>query len=172
MAALAREGLGARLAAVTTRLMKPLSLRRLTEAERRLAAEVFGSGIDAGRVTVLAIPVWNRAFVAGPGFIVWPAATAPADFTLSELDLQAVFVHELTHVWQAQNGVGLLRAKLKAGDRDESYAYDLERGPAFSALNIEQQAMVVEDAFRLSRGGVAPHPAALYAEARANWRRA
>ncbi len=37
-------------------------------------------------------------------------------------------------------------------------------------MNIQQQAMVVEDAFRLSRGGEAPHPAGLYAAASAHWR--
>ena len=46
----------------------------------------------------------------------------------------------------------------------------MERGTGRHALNIEQQAMVVEDAFRLSRGGVAPHPQALYAAASAHWR--
>ena len=153
--------------------MKPLSLRRLTPGERGLAAEMFGDGLEAGRVRILALPAWNRAFVAGPGLIVWPAATVRADFAAEEVPLgvQAVFVHELTHVWQAQHGVALLLAKLKAGDSDASYAYDLEDGRPFAAMNIEQQAMVVEHAFLASRGGVTPHPAPLYAEASTHWRR-
>ncbi len=152
--------------------MKPFAVRRLTAAERALAAEVFGAGLDAARVRILALPVWNRAFVAGPGLIVWPARSAPRDFAEAPLHRQATFVHELTHVWQAQNGVHLLIAKLRAGDSDAAYAYDLEQGPAFAALNIEQQAMVVEHAFVASRGGRTPHPAALYAETRGNWWRA
>ena len=152
--------------------MKPFAVRRLTPGERALAAEVFGGGLDAARVRILALPVWNRAFVAGPGLIVWPAASAPRDFADAPLRRQAVFVHELTHVWQAQNGVLLLLAKLKAGDSARAYAYDLERGPEFARLNIEQQAMVVEHAFLASRGGPTPHPAKLYAEAAAHWRRA
>ncbi|WP_293474869.1 hypothetical protein [Phenylobacterium sp.] len=151
--------------------MKPFAVRRLTADERGLAVEVFGDGLDGGRVRILAIPVWNRAFVAGPALIVWPAATAPRDFAREPLAAQAVLVHELTHVWQAQNGIGLLRAKLRAGDGAASYAYDLECGPAFAALNIEQQAMVVEHAFVASRGGRTPHPAALYAEVASAWRR-
>ena len=153
-------------------LMPPMSLRRLTLGERVLAAEVFGDGIDAGRVRLFAIPVWDRAFVASGRLMVWPAAGARPDFAdpATPLDDQAVFVHELTHVWQAQNGIRLLLAKLRAGDRPASYAYDLAAGPGFARLNIEQQAMVVEDAFRLSRGGVAPHPAHLYAEAAVHWR--
>jgi len=153
---------------------KPLSLRRLTPGERALAAEVFGAGLEASRVRILALPFWRRAFVAGPGLIVWPAAALPADFAAPEVPLrtQAVFVHELTHVWQAQNGVRLLLAKIKAGDGPASYAYDLERGPGFLRMNIEQQAMVVEHAFLASRGGETPHPPALYAEVRRLWWRA
>ncbi|WP_240606383.1 hypothetical protein [Phenylobacterium kunshanense] len=157
-----------------SRTAKPFRLRRLSPGERALAAEVFGAGLDAGRVRILALPLWRRAFVAGPGLIVWPAASLPADFAASEVPLraQAVFVHELTHVWQAQNGVRLLLAKIKAGDSAASYAYDLERGPGFLAMNIEQQAMVVEHAFLASRGGETPHPASLYVEARHIWWRA
>jgi len=152
--------------------MKPLTLRRLTEGERGLAAEMFGPALDARRVRILALPVWSRAFVAGPALMVWPAAQAAADFSAAALGVQAVFVHELTHVWQAQQGVGLLRAKLRAGDSAASYAYDLAAGPAFPALNIEQQAMVVQDAFLSRRGQSTPHPAKLYADAASSWRSA
>ncbi|MBL8771683.1 MAG: hypothetical protein JNK30_09905 [Phenylobacterium sp.] len=150
--------------------MKPLAVRRLTAGERALGAEVFGEALDTDRVRILALPAWNRAFVTGTRLVVWPAATAPLDFTDEPLRRQAVFVHELTHVWQAQRGVVLLLAKIKAGDGAAAYAYDLERGPAFARLNIEQQAMVVEHAFIASRGGETPHPAELYAAAAANWR--
>lgn len=159
---------------MTSSRLKPFAVRPLAQGERALAAEVFGAGLDAARVRILAIPVWNRAFVAGPGLVVWPAASLPADFSAADVPLrvQAVFVHELTHVWQAQNGVSLLLAKIKAGDSARSYAYDLNGGVEFLAMNIEQQAMVVEHAFVASRGGETPHPAPLYAAASAHWRAA
>ena len=53
-----------------------------------------------------------------------------------------------------------------------SYAYDLSISPEFAALNIEQQAMVVEHAFLATRGGRTPHPPEAYAALRAQWRRA
>jgi hypothetical protein len=87
--------------------------RRLAAGECALAARVFGQDLDAGRVRLLAVPLWSRAFVAGGG----PAA----------------------------------------------YAYDLAAGVRFAALNLEQQAMVVEDAFRRLNGLAAPHAADLYA---------
>lgn len=152
--------------------MRPLSFRRLTAGERALAVEMFGAGLDAARVRILALPVWRRAFVAGPALIVWPAAEAALDFAAAPLRQQAVFVHELTHVWQAQHGVPLLLAKLKAGDGARSYAYELSGDVEFTRLNIEQQAMVVEHAFLAAHGAVTPHPAELYAKARTAWRRA
>jgi hypothetical protein len=152
--------------------MKPLQLRPLGAAERALAAEVFGAGLDCGPMRVLALPVWRRAFVAGPCLMVWPAASARADFSLAPLSAQAMFVHELAHLWQAQNGVGLLRAKLRAGDGAAAYAYDRAGVQDFAALNIEQQAMVIEHAFLASHGAKTPLPAHIYAEAQAGWRRA
>ncbi|WP_372781132.1 hypothetical protein [Phenylobacterium sp.] len=150
--------------------MPPLTRRRLTAAERRMGEEMFGAGLDADRVRILALPVWRRAFVAGPGLIVWPAAEAAQDFGAAPLGLQATFVHELAHVWQAQRGVFLPLAKLRAGDSAASYAYDLVSGPAFSELNIEQQATVVEHAFLAARGIKAPFAAHLYGQAAPGWR--
>lgn len=152
--------------------MKHLMIRPLTAGEQALAVEMFGAGFDARRVRLVSIPFWNRAFVAGPRLIVWPAATVRADFAAPDVPLttQAVFVHELTHVWQAQNGVSLILAKIKAGDRPSAYAYDLE-GSEFPQMNIEQQAMVVEHAFLASRGGKAPHPPQSYASRVSHWRR-
>ena len=150
--------------------MPPLTLRHLTEAEGRLAVEMFGAGLDAARVRLLSIPIWPRAFVAGSRLIVWPAAEAFADFGDAPLRQQATFVHELTHVWQAQRGIFLPLAKLRAGDSGASYAYDLAAGPPFGELNIEQQAMVVEHAFLAARGIKAPFAVHLYAEAASAWR--
>jgi hypothetical protein len=147
-------------------------LRRLTAAEQALGREMFGDGLELDRLRILAVPLWRRAFVAGPQLMIWPAAALPADFGASPLPLQGVFIHELTHVWQAQRGVGLLAAKLKAGDSARAYAYDLTVQGDFAALNIEQQAMVVEHAFLSARGGLAPHPPDLYAQASLGWRRA
>jgi hypothetical protein len=152
--------------------MKPLSVRRLTPAERALASEMFGDALHSDDIRLFAIPLWPRAFVAGPSLIVWPARDLPADFGAAPLRAQATFVHELTHVWQAQNGVRLIPAKLRAGDNAAAYAYDLAADTDFAALNIEQQAMVVEHAFLASRGRPTPFAAELYANAASGWRRA
>ncbi|HMP63053.1 MAG TPA: hypothetical protein PKA17_08235 [Phenylobacterium sp.] len=142
--------------------MTPLSLRPLTPGEAALGGGVFGQGLSPGPVRLLALPLWRRAFAAGPRLLVFPDALALADFSTAPLPLQGLFVHELTHVWQAQNGIGLLRAKLRAGDGPSAYAYDLCDGRGFCELNIEQQAMIVQHAFLASRGQACPHPALSY----------
>jgi len=152
-------------------LMRPGAFRKLSSGERALVDEVFGGTVATGRVRIFAVPVWNRAFVAGGGLIVWPARTAAQDFATAPLEEQAVFVHEIMHVWQAQTGVNLILGKLRAGDGAQAYSYDLTGDRDFSSLNIEQQAMIVQDAFLAARGGFAPHESHAYSVILATWRR-
>lgn len=142
-------------------------IRALTAGEQALAEEAFGGSLILETVRFLQAPwPFNRAFVAGRWFardwIVWPGRTLPADLALAPLRLQATFIHELTHVWQAQQGVNLLTGKLRAGDRPSSYAYPVGMDCGWADLNIEQQAMVVEHRFRLSRGQQTPGDQAFY----------
>lgn len=155
--------------AATDLRMAPLRARRLTPGERDLCESVFGGGLDVRRVRLVSLPVWPRPFVPSGGLIVWPAAAALADFAAAPLWLRSVFVHELVHVWQAQNGVFLPFAKLKAGDGERAYAYDLADGRPFSVLNIEQQAMVIQHAYLAAGGGAAPFESAAYARILAAW---
>jgi hypothetical protein len=131
--------------------MKPLALRWLTEGEQALVRAVFGAGVrHPERVRILAQPVFPRPFTPGSAGIVYPVAESLTDFAHAPLPDQATFVHEMTHVWQAQHGVLLPLAKLRAGDSDAAYRYDLDR-QAFPQMNIEQQARVVEHHFVLQR---------------------
>lgn len=143
--------------------MSRMRLRPLTAAERDLARDLFDAGLETDRLRVFCNPFWNRAFVVGPQLISWPASRFEACFAAASLATRALLVHELVHVWQAQNGVNLLLGKLRAGDGPAAYLYQLDGQTRFEALNIEQQAMVVEHAYRLSQGGAAPYDAADYA---------
>lgn len=149
--------------------MAPLRWRALTAGERTLCRQVFGEGLDPGRVRIFSLPLWPRPFVPNGRIIVWPAASALADFAEAPLWLRSVLVHELVHVWQAQTGVFLPLAKLKAGDGRAAYAYDLDDGRNFSQLNIEQQAMVVQHAYMAAGGGAAPHDIQAYARILEAW---
>ena len=142
-------------------------IRPLTDGERALATEAFGDALHLDAIRFLTAP-WplDRAFVPGRWFgrdwIVWPARTLPPDIMSAPLPLQALLIHELTHVWQAQQGVNLLTGKIRAGDRPSSYEYPVGMACHWDGLNIEQQAMVVEHRFRLSRGGRVPADHAFY----------
>ena len=143
-------------------LMPPLQLRRLTPGERELCDEVFHGALDPEPVRLFAVPgprqlmrpfvpgevLWSRRY-----WIVFPRFEACVDFAQAPLTHQARFVHELVHIWQAQRGVDLLKAKWKAG-----YEYRLVPGCRWEGFNIEQQAMIVEDAYRLVRGGRPRYP--------------
>lgn len=141
--------------------------RALTEGERALARSQFGEAVVLDRVRLLPSPrPFNRAFVPGRWFgrdwIVWPGLGLADDLSRGPLAVQAMLIHELVHVWQAQQGVNLLLAKLRAGDSHASYRYPLDPGCGWEALNIEQQAMAVEHRFLLSRGGRVPADGAFY----------
>ena len=140
-------------------------VRALTPGEAALAQEAFGDALRLDRIRLIGSP-FSRAFVAGRWFgrdwIVWPRRSLLADFTDVVPGLQGLLVHELTHVWQAQQGVNLLIAKLKAGDRAASYAYVADDGCQWSCLNIEQQAMVMEHRFHACRGSHTPGDRAFY----------
>ncbi|MBU1540770.1 MAG: hypothetical protein KKC29_01825 [Alphaproteobacteria bacterium] len=142
-------------------------IRGLTPGERGLAVEAFGDALAPEGVRFLPAPwPFDRAFVPGRWFgrdwIVWPRRTLPPDIAAAPLRLQALLVHELTHVWQAQQGVNLLTGKLRAGDRPSSYHYPVGVDCDWGSLNIEQQAMIVEHRFRLSRGQKTPADAGFY----------
>ncbi|MEI6440217.1 MAG: hypothetical protein WCO83_08430 [Alphaproteobacteria bacterium] len=149
--------------------MSPGKFRKLTPGEVELARLVFGDQLDAGKVTIFALPIWNRAFVTGRHLMVWPAATASLDFSTAPLQVKSVFIHELTHVWQAQSGVNLILAKLAAGDGHRAYAYDLSENCAFQSLNIEQQAMIIQHAFLAAHGEETPFKFHAYSVVLADW---
>lgn len=140
-------------------------VRALTQAEAALAREAFGAALSVEPIRLIGWP-FRRAFVAGRWFgrdwIVWPYRELVEDFGAASTRVQGVLVHELTHVWQAQQGVNLLFAKLRAGDSAASYAYRAEPRCQWEALNIEQQAMVMEHRFHCRRGGPTPGDRAFY----------
>jgi hypothetical protein len=142
-------------------------IRALTDGERRLVRREFGEALDLDPVRLLATPwPFDRAFVPGRWFgrdwVLWPDRSLPADFAAAPVGLQAVLVHELVHVWQAQSGVNLLTGKLRAGDGQAAYRYPASRC-GWDGLNIEQQAMAVEHRFRAARGQGVPIDAGHYA---------
>ncbi len=128
--------------------------RPLNERELTLARSVFGNAIDYRRVRID-----DRSF-AGPrqgGFCYvsfhhinsWGRMTDP------------VLIHELVHIWQYQQvGAAYIPMALKAQRSVEGYNYGglpaleiaREEGGGLDDFNLEQQADIIEDYFRLRCG--------------------
>ncbi len=147
--------------------MQQPRIRPLAAGEAVLAREVFGDDLRLDLIRFLAAPwPFTRAFVPGRWFgrdwIVWPGRGLLPDLSAGPVAAQAVLIHELVHVWQAQQGLNLILGKIQAGDGPAAYAYPLDYGCDWTRLNIEQQAMIVEHRFRLSRGGRVPADQAFY----------
>lgn len=64
-----------------------------------------------------------------------------------------MFIHELTHVWQHQNGMWVRTRGLFSNLVD--YNYSLDRKKKLSDYGMEQQASIVADYFILKTYGVA-----------------
>lgn len=143
------------------------SIRSLTQGEEALARRVFGDKLRLETIRFIGSPKpFDRAFVAGRWFgrewIAWPGDRLAADYSVEKLSRRATFIHELVHIWQAQQGVNLAWAKIRAGDNADAYGYVADENCRWDGLNIEQQAMVVEHAYKLSEGQAVQAAAAFY----------
>jgi hypothetical protein len=127
--------------------------RPLTAGERQIAAAMFGSALDLDRVRLHRHRWWlfqPRNVVMAPDGHIWfhpDDGLWRDDFSIAPLPLQALLVHELTHVWQHQRGLFLpLRRHPFC-----RYGYTLRPGRPLQRYGIEQQATIVEHAFLAQR---------------------
>lgn len=129
--------------------------RPLTAGEIALARGVFGDAIDYALVRIVRRK-W--AFFQPRGTVMAPMGAIhfhPAstryreDFATGSLDDQGLFIHEMVHVWQYQQGI-FLPLKRHPFCR---YDYAIRPGQPLKRYGIEQQAEIVRHAFLLRRGG-------------------
>jgi hypothetical protein len=137
--------------------------RPLTPGEVELARSVFGEAIDYSAVRLVRRKWWPfqpRSVAMAPcGNIhfhphgeLWSD-----DFSKEPLQAQGFFMHEMTHVWQAQKGgrfyLPLMRHPFCR------YRYELVPGRPFSRYGLEQQAEIVRHVFLAGRGAGVAAPA-------------
>ncbi len=135
-------------------LTAPGDGRPLTGAEIALAQSVFGHAIDYARVSMIRRK-W--AFFQPVNTVMAPrghihfhprAACYCDDFGAGNLTAQGLFLHEMTHVWQHQQGIFLPLARHPFC----RYSYAIKPGQPFSRYGIEQQAELVRHLFLLRAG--------------------
>ncbi len=142
-----------------------MTSRPLTQGERAMAASIFGGAIDYDAVRIHRRKWFflhpKRAVMAPDGHIwVHPQGDQWADdYAVAPLPLQGLFIHEMTHVWQAQTkGRWYLPLMRHPFCR---YAYTFIPGRALAGYGIEQQAEIVRHVFLRRRAAELPGVATL-----------
>jgi len=130
--------------------------RPLTPGEIELARSVFGDAIDYTQVKLIRRKWWPfqpRGIVMTPTGNIHFHPQSPLwseDFSAERLSLQGLFIHEMTHVWQAQTRgrfyLVLMRHPFCR------YSYKLIDGRPFGRYGLEQQAEIVRHRFLADRG--------------------
>ena len=137
-----------------------MRVRFLTPGEIALAKPIFGDAIDYGRVRLIEGKWWplqpRGSAMAPTGDIYFhpDGGGWSEDFAAEALSRQGFFIHELTHVWQAQAKgrfyLPLMRHPLC------HYRYRLVPGRRFERYGLEQQAEIVRHVFLADHGGAPP----------------
>lgn len=118
------------------------TVRPLTQGEKIIARSVFGDSLFLDDIR-LATAWWVlKGYAVSPnGWVYFHADDFCADFSDKPLHIRAWLVHELTHVWQIQQGVAVLwRAMF-----NRKYHYDFSKDKVFFDYGVEQQAKMIED---------------------------
>jgi hypothetical protein len=130
--------------------------RSLTAGEKALVRSVFGDAIDCSQVKLVRGKWWpfqpRRSAMAPMGNIYFhpDGGGWSEDFSKESLGAQGFFIHEMTHVWQAQKG-GRFYLPL-ARHPFCKYHYDFVPGRPFSRYGLEQQAEIVRHIFMAGNG--------------------
>lgn len=128
--------------------------RALTQRESALAQSIFNDAIDYDRVRIHNRKWWwfqPRKITMAPDGHLWfhpDSKLFCEDFCDSSLTLQGLFIHEMVHVWQHQQGIFLPLARHPFC----RYDYQLTPGRPFLKYGIEQQAEIVRHVFLLKQG--------------------
>ena len=130
--------------------------RPLTSGEIDLARSVFGDAIDYSKVRMIRRKWWplqpRNTIMAPSGSLHFhPHGNAWSDdFSTVSIPLQGLFIHEMTHVWQAQRKgrfyLVLMRHPFCR------YDYSIRAGWPLERYGLEQQAEIVSHAFMMRHG--------------------
>lgn len=139
--------------------------RPLTSGEIALAKSVFGDAIDYAPVRVrtrkwaffqprgiVMAPMGHLHFHPAGGLYCDDFSCPPTDDRDEALRAKGLFLHELTHVWQAQQRgrwyLVLMRHPFSL------YSYSLKPGWPLKRYGIEQQAEIIRHYWLLTQGAV------------------
>lgn len=132
------------------------TVRLLTPGEIALARRVFRSTIEYHKVWVhhdsnLPFGLQEQMTAMAPnGEIYFRLPLYREDFSATTDDLQHMFIHEMSHVWQRERGMNIIARGLVSWM--VSYRYRLD-SRLLSQYPMEQQAQIIADNFTLQEKG-------------------
>lgn len=142
--------------------------RKLTAGEIEIAGEIYGESIRYDAVKIhdgkLFFGQPDNSGMTPLGEIHAHGNVYHADYTNEHPEMQSFFIHEMGHVWQHQNGIlnviwSALLAQITHGfNYGRAYPYLLETDKTLTDYNLEQQASMLEDYFRVARHGLEFRP--------------
>lgn len=141
---------------MTRRYSLHMESRALEAGEIALCRMIFGDAIDYSKVRLIKGKWWpfqprNAAMSPNGNIYFHPTAGGwSEDFSKEMLARQGFFIHEMTHVWQAQRGGALYLPLMRHPFC--RYSYDLKPGKRFHRYGLEQQAEIVRHRFLADRG--------------------
>ena len=126
-------------------------LRLLTLGETELAKSVFGSTIQYNTVWIhkesyLPFNLQDEHTAMTPNGEIYFRNEYRDDFSQTTDNLQHLFIHEMSHVWQRAKGMNVIARGLVSWL--VSYRYKLD-GRLLSEYPMEQQAQIIADNFTL-----------------------
>ena len=133
-----------------------MKVRFLTSGEIEISQSIFGDAIDYSRVRLIKGKWWpfqpRNAAMAPMGDIYFhpKAGGWSEDFSKEPVLRQGYFIHEMTHVWQAQKGGRFYLLMMRHPFC--RYSYELTAGKPFNRYGLEQQAEIVRHRFMADRG--------------------
>ncbi|HIE4239703.1 TPA: type IV secretion protein Rhs [Serratia marcescens] len=135
--------------------LKESGIRLLTTGEIQLAQSVFATTIDYATVWIhkdsyLPFNLQNENTAMTPNGELYFRNQYRDDFSQSIDDLQHMFIHEMSHVWQRAKGMNVIGRGLVSWM--VSYRYTLD-GRLLSEYPMEQQAQIIADNFTLQTQG-------------------
>ncbi|MCH7310548.1 hypothetical protein MMP60_04340 [Acinetobacter sp. ANC 4805] len=137
--------------------MKPsYQARKLTLQEKLLAQSVFGDKINYNipRIIPRTFLPWQLKgmFMAPNGNIYINSSDYSENYALESKSIQGLFIHEMAHIMQYQNGTNVLLkgailqiAYYLSFKLYNPYKYVFHHDKSFDAYNIEQQGDIARD---------------------------
>lgn len=129
-----------------------MTARNLTPGEIAEARTCLTNHLNYGSVRVHNTPWFflqpENTAMSPDGHVYFHPEDHRADFSTNP-GLMAWLIHELTHCWQSQTGQWVMLR----GIYERNYRYGtLTARSSYAGFNIEQQASIVEDLYRVQHG--------------------